>query len=396
MSSISSLSSTSRILGMSSGLDTESIITGLMSAEKLKAKKIYQHKTSLEWNKTAQQEIRTLVSNFRNKTMSVLSPETNMYTSSAYNVMKTTMTQTSTAVKVTAADTALAGQHTINSITRIASAASTTSAAGVTASGTLNVNTTLENLSLETPLQFGGTNSDTVSFKLNGEEFIFKKTDTLNTVMNTINYNSKAGAKLTYSELTNKFTLGSSTTGASTKVEISNTLGNLFGAGSAIKITDSVIQNGQDALLSIDGVEITRASNNFTIDGNKYSLLSGSTTPITFQTEQDVTQTVDRIKAFVKSYNELVTTLQGKLDEEVYSSYTPLTDEEKDAMSETEIKLWEEKAKSGQFHNDRNLTDLLSSMRSMFFDAVSGTGKSLSQIGFSHRILHREGEDLPG
>ncbi len=380
---VSSLGNTSRILGMSSGLDTESIISGLMQAEKLKSKKIYQQKTLLEWDKTAQQDIRSLITAFRNKTMSVLAPETNMYSSSAYNVLKVTMPQTSSAVKITTGETATAGQHQIDFITRIASGANTKSTGNVTTSGTLNVNTTLENLSLEIPLQFGGTGSDTISFDLNGENFIFKKTDTLQTVMNTVNYNSKAGARLSYSELTNRFSLQSAATGAATKVDIVNNLGNLFGTGSAIKIEEATIQNGQDALLQIDGVEVTRSSNNFSIDGINYSLLASTTTPVSYRVEQDVTETVDRIKAFVKSYNELVTTLQAKVDEEVNASYTPLTDEEKENMTEKEIELWETKAKSGHFHNDRSLTNLLSGMRQMFFDSVSGLDKSLSQIGFS-------------
>lgn len=379
--STSSISTTSRMLGMSSGIDTASIVKSLMKAEQLKIDKVFRQRTRLEWNKDAQLGFRSKISAFRNATMSVLSPETNIYSSSAFNTLQVVIPQTSTSIQITAGTSAIIGQHQIDSITRIATGSNTQSAQTVTSSEILNTNTTLENLSLEIPLQFGGIDSDTVSFDINGEEFLFKKTDSLQTVINTINY-SKAGVRFSYSELTNKFNLQSTATGAATQIEIQNNLGNLFGTGSAIKMMDGIIQNGQDALLQIDGVELTRSTNNFSIDGLNYSLLANATTAITYRVEQNTAPTVDKIKNFLKLYNQLVTDLQATVDEKKNYNYEPLTQEEKESMTEKEIELWETKAKSGQFRNDRSLTSLLSNMRQMFFDTVSGVGKSLSQIGF--------------
>ncbi len=387
---INSVNNSSKILGMASGIDTESIVKNLMQVEQLKVKKFYQQKTRLEWNKDAQQEIRSLISKFRNTTMSVLSPETNINNSSAYNTLVATMSQTTSAVQITSTALAIQGQHNIDSITRIASGSNTQSSQVVLTSGSISTSTTLENLTLDTPLQFAGTDSDTISFKLNNEEFIFKKTDTLQTVINTVNA-SKAGVKFVYSELSNKFSLQSTATGASTKIDIINNLGNFFGASSAIKISDAIIQNGQNALLRIDGIDVSRSSNDFSIDGINYSLISSSTSSIGFRIDQNLTATVDRISAFLKLYNQLVTELQDKLSEEKFNSFKPLTDTEKESMTENEIKLWEEKAKSGQFRNDRSLTSLLNNMRSMFFAKVDGVGKSLSEIGFQTGSYKEQG-----
>lgn len=389
----SSINSMIRLTGMSSGLDTDTIIKSLMSVEQAKVDKVIKAKKLLEWKKESQEKTRSLISAFRTSTMSVLSPDTNMNTANAYNTYKITLATSTNAVRVTAATGAMPGQHTINSITRIATAASSTSSTPVTSEGTVNLNTTLENLSLSNPLQFGGTESDTLSFTINDKEFVFKKTDNLQTMMNTINY-STIGVNLSYSELKNSFSLTATATGENSKIILLNNAGNFFGTGSASKIDVGTIQNGQDALLRIDDVDVTRSSNNFTIDGLRYNLLAESATTITYRTEQDTSPTVDKVKNFIKLYNELLTTLQDALSEDYDADYQPLTDAEKEDMSDDEIAQWEKKGKTGLLRNDRSLASLLNSMRSMIYESVSGIGKSLSDIGITTGSAYSEGGKL--
>ena len=90
------------------------------------------------------------------------------------------------------------------------------------------------------------------------------------------------------------------------------------------------------------------------------------------------------MKKFVESYNALIANVKGKVEEKKNTSYPPLTDAQKKAMSETEIKLWEEKARKGTLRNDSSLKTLLFSMRNSLASSVNNTSfKTLSKIGIS-------------
>ncbi len=94
---------------------------------------------------------------------------------------------------------------------------------------------------------------------------------------------------------------------------------------------------------------------------------------------------VEKVKEFVNLYNELVGELNRLLREEVYRDFPPLTQEQKDAMSDKEIELWEEKAKSGLLRSDSLLSSILSEMRMALGAAVerSGGAVSLRQMGIT-------------
>ncbi len=64
-------------------------------------------------------------------------------------------------------------------------------------------------------------------FTINGVDFSFSEEDTLGTMMNKIN-TSGAGVKMTYSSLSDSFTLEATSTGANYKIDITQTQGNLL------------------------------------------------------------------------------------------------------------------------------------------------------------------------
>lgn len=377
--STSSISSMLRITGMNSGLDTDSIVESLMQIEQLKVDRVFRQKTTMEWELEARQNISSSISTFRQTNMSALS-STNLYSSTAFNTFKVSLSAESSSVAVKATTDAMVGTSTINSITRIAAASSTSSTAGVSNGTPLSRSSTLADLSLSTALQFGGDNSDEISFSINSEAFTFKNTDTLRTMIDTIN-SSDADVTISYSELSDKFTVKSNVTGAASSINITNTTGNAFGAGSAFGIAAGDYTNGQDAMLTINGYTVTRSENNFTIDGINYTLKAPTATAVDFTVERDVDTVVDRIKNFVSQYNDLIDKLQSAVKETADNDYYPLTAKEKGDMSEDEIATWETKAKAGLLHNDRNTSSLLTSLRRILYETVEGTGLSLSSIG---------------
>jgi flagellar hook-associated protein 2 len=106
---------------------------------------------------------------------------------------------------------------------------------------------------------------------------------------------------------------------------------------------------------------------------------------------------VEKVKAFVDDYNKLLSSITDKLSEESYRDYKPLSDDEKEAMSDDEIKLWTEKAKSGILRNDVYLQSIATELRSSMYTAVNDLGGSqtlgvLADIGISTGVYSEKGQ----
>lgn len=367
-----------RFSGMSSGLDTESIVESLLKVDQYKVDKQYKLKTKLEWKSEAYRDVNLQLRTFRQNNMSALNAQTNMFSSDSYKTFKASLLTQSNSVSVSANSAATAGTMTIDSITRLATAASPSST-GVFSSD-ISLDTALADLDFASELTF---EDGEISFSINGETFTFNEEDSLSKVISTVNANSNAGVTMSYSSLKKGFTIASKATGESSTVDIVNLKGNAFAdEDSAFKIAQGEY-HGQNALLSIDNVTVEKSSNSFTIDGITYSLKAQSNSAISFSVERDITATYDKIVSFIDNYNELISSLQSKIDEEINSSYEPLTDEEREALSETQATQWEENAKSGLLRYDSNISSLLSTMRQAFYEVVQGTGKSAADIGLS-------------
>ena len=367
-----------RLTGLSSGLDTDAIVKSLLTSAQTRVDKQAQTTAKLQWKADALREINSMIRSFRETNLSVLNPTSNMLSKTAYSMFSVSMLTSSAAVSVSAGSAANPGKMTIDSITQLASAA-TVKSTGAFAGTTMNTSTTLADLELSIPLEF---DDGEISFSINGETFTFEQSATLSDVISSVNA-SDAGVRMSYSSLTKGFTIAAKTTGSSSKVEIENLKGNAFAAeDAAFGIAEGAVF-GQDAILSIEGVEVVQSSNSFTIDGLTYSLKDTSSSAVSFSVDQNIDGTVNKIKTFIESYNSLIDTLQKKIGETTYRSYTPLTTAQKAEMSESEISLWEDKSKSGLLRNDASIASLLSTMRSAFYTAVESTGISASAIGLS-------------
>lgn len=112
------------------------------------------------------------------------------------------------------------------------------------------------------------------------------------------------------------------------------------------------------------------------------------TEAVTFSTEADADKIVDVIKQMVEDYNAMATEIKkaySTLPEQKSSGayYEPLTDEDKEGMSESAISSYEEKAKAGLLFGDRDLSTLYNQM----LNAVQGAG--LEDIGIT--LTYSEG-----
>ncbi|MEC1178868.1 flagellar filament capping protein FliD [Metasolibacillus meyeri] len=109
--------------------------------------------------------------------------------------------------------------------------------------------------------------------------------------------------------------------------------------------------------------------------------------PVTMQATADTKAAKEQIVEFVTKYNEMIDEFNTLLKENKYRDYAPLTDDQRKDMSESEQKLWDEKAKSGLLRNDSLIRDGMAQMRATFMSNVAGLGDtlmdSLAEIGIT-------------
>lgn len=221
----------------------------------------------------------------------------------------------------------------------------------------------------------------------------YNKDTALETVLNDINSNTEAGVSVSFSKTTNQFVFTAKETGAGGRVEIGGELGErLFGK---VNVTDKDHYTaGQDAKFTatINGqkMEFSRSSNTFDLDGMSITLngtfeVKDGETPVTFSSKTDTDKIIDVVKTMVEDYNAIVSEVKKAysdmpLEKSDGSRYKPLTDEDKADMTESEIKAYEEKAKTGILFMDRNLSSLYSALRSAVAPGGSD-GSFLRSIG---------------
>jgi len=119
---------------------------------------------------------------------------------------------------------------------------------------------------------------------------------------------------------------------------------------------------------------------------------------VTLSSTTDVDEMMTKIKDFVTTYNGLVKGLNDQTKESKYRDYAPLTAEQRKEMDEDEIKLWEEKAKSGLLRNDSLIRNGLSNMRSLIYQSnpdISDTRyNTLYSIGITTSKSYNDGGTL--
>ncbi|MCR4803869.1 MAG: flagellar filament capping protein FliD [Lachnospiraceae bacterium] len=140
----------------------------------------------------------------------------------------------------------------------------------------------------------------------------------------------------------------------------------------------------EDAEIVLDGATLTGKSNAFAVNGLTLNLKNkteaGKT--ITLTTTTDTDQVYNMVKDFIKSYNEILETMNTKYSAKPAKGYEPLTSEEKDAMSEDEVKKWEDKIKDSLLRRDGTLNSLISTMRQSLLTTTKVDGKSYSLSSF--------------
>lgn len=239
----------------------------------------------------------------------------------------------------------------------------------------------------------GETVPTTVYFTLQGylgsADYALGTTTTLSGLAAAINADTATtGLTAAYDEGTGSFTL----TGAEDPANPGSALVAIRGdytsadqrlgfLGDKLKLSmDSV--SGSGAEIEYNGTPLTMDSNEFTLNDINYSLINSSGGDIVRVTvSADTDKAVEKITAFVEAYNEIVDYCYTKLNEskykdssDKYAEFMPLTDEQREAMTETEIELWDAKWKQGQMANESLLRSVYNSLRHIASDMITDKG----------------------
>ena len=381
-----------RIGGLASGMDIDQIVKDLMTAERIPFDKMAQKKIWTEWQKEANREFNLSLSNLQTSIKDLRLQSTfNAYSATSSNTSNVTATASGNAVNGTyevevVSVTSPAKMNSVNAITKtdgtrarssdqIGTAGTITvtykDAAGLDATATVNVTATTTYADVAKKLQ-DSTASKSVELRANFDDttsrfFISTKGmgENQNFSLKFTDADGLGGAKLA----TQVLKMGSN--------------GPFSTSDPAAAGFATTAENGE---LIFNGITVDNlTTNKTTVNGLTINLVKEGTSTITVQS--DTEKPMELFKSLVEKYNETIENIEKKLIEKRYPDYTPLTDEQKEAMTDKEIEMWEEKSKSGLLRNDPVLKNALNDLRRAFMDPVVGIADGnislLSDIGIS-------------
>lgn len=371
-----------RITGMNSGLDTESIITALTQTKQDKVNTYTGEQKKLSWKQDKWKALNKKVVSFYNGALS------NMRFSTAYTKKTTTSSNTS-AVSVVTGDSAMDATQTLD-ITKLAKSAYLTGQEVKVDGSYAKSSTSVSDLGLSAgdkiKFSIGGDESDVLSVEIEDgdtiESVLSKLKSAKSSVTNTsLNFN--------YDENNGRFFVSSKTAGTAASFDIlsdDESTSAMTALGLAKKADGSNYIAGSSAEIVLNGETYTSDTNTFEINGltiTANEVASG----ITLTTKQDTSGIYDNIKNMIKEYNDLMKEFATLYNADKASKYKMLTDDQKEAMSDSEVEDWENKIKEGLLSGDETIGTIRSAMREMMnssFDITlkDGSTKSLSLASF--------------
>ena len=158
---------------------------------------------------------------------------------------------------------------------------------------------------------------------------------------------------------------------------------------SLIADTGATKIKGQDAIIYLNDAEFKGSDNVFEINGLTITALSETAAgeTVTITTQDDVDGIYDMVKNFLSEYNSLINEMDKLYNAESASDYEPLTDEEKESLSESEIEKYENKIKDALLRHDSNLSSISSALKSIMASGVEVNGKQMYLSDFGIETL---------
>lgn len=397
-----------RMTGMISNLDTDALVKELMSAQSMKKTRVEQDKKKLEWKKEKWEEMNTKIYSLYTEKLSTLKLEGN------YLAKK--VTSTNEAKATATATNAVNGSYTLQ-INSMAAAQYVTGAdvkskelkadslltekAGMSQGQTITIKSGKD---LDKVVTFEVTNESTV-------EDLAKK---IGEAGLNVKFDSENGRFFISAQNTgkdNRFTIESDVADGTGQGLDAVGLGNIDSALAASGQTASdsttmAVVAASDSSIVLNGAVLTDTTNTIIANGLTIEL-NGTTSMgeiVNLTIANDTESVYTKVKDFVKSYNELLKEMYDKYTADSAKGYDMLTDEQREAMTEEQVKLWDDKIKDSLLRRDDTLNTLITSFRTAMQGTVEIDGKSYSLSSYGivtgeyteHGILHINGDKEDG
>ncbi|MDF2958963.1 MAG: flagellar hook-associated 2 protein [Paenibacillus sp.] len=370
-----------RISGLSSGFDTDGTVAQLMQAKKVPLDRLSQKKQTVEWQRDAFRDINLKMTEFRNNKLF------NFKLENTFNAKTVSITGNTDAISAKSTTSNTANGSLLIEVDKLAVAASQVSEGAITKDGfdpTKSLASQSANFT-NTPV------TGTYKFKINGKEItVDSSKESLNDVIAKINKETNVtalydSAQKKISFMANNSGVTNGENGDEALIKFEDMTGFLLETVFRIDSDNTATRvAGEDAKVVINGLETTRTSNTFTVNGIEVTLKKEGGLPSTVSTVSDADKIVESIKGFINDYNEILKTVNDKTTETKNRDYLPLTEEQKKELTEKQIESWESKAKAGVLRNDPILANLTRTLRNNI-TAVVDTGSSkynsLASIG---------------
>lgn len=382
-------SSTMRLSGLISGMDTESIIQQLVSAKQTKVDDAKKAQTKLEWKTTAWKDLNTKLKNLQSKYVN------NMRFTSAY-MKKTTSVSDSTAASIITGENAMNGVQNLK-ITQLAKTAYMTG--GKTSLRTktdadgddfkLNALTKLSDLSVNN----NGTALDlSTGTKLNiksGDTNVELEITADTTISNVLTKLKEAGLNANFDETQQRFYISAKDSGKGNDFSItaSDEIGNNVLKSLGLDSASANKIDAQNAKITLNDTEYESNTNVFSINGLTITAMKETAENVVVTTKDDVDGIYDMIKSFLKDYNSIINEMDKLYNADSAKGYEPLTDDEKDAMSDSEVEKYEQKIKDALLRRDSNLSTVSSALKEIMAGSVEVNGKNMYLSDFGIETL---------
>jgi flagellar hook-associated protein 2 len=373
-------------------MDIDSIVKDLMKAERAKLYRYEQERTLLEWKREDYRSV--------NNTLRALRELTSSMRLQSTFLAKSVSSSDESVVTATAATS---GQGTYDIVvTRLASAA-TKVGSSISADPGNKIDVSASLWSQQALFVDGaaadpdpsanfvwGSEGDTFSFTINGEEFTFANTVTLKQVFAEVNAREGAGVTMFYDSFTDRVVITTKQTGnlkdGDEIVFTDDPDGFLNGL---LQFSGAVETGGENAQFSVNGLATERSSNTFQINGVTFTLRGVSENPLQPARVEVATDTEAIYKAiseWVSLYNSTVESIYAELHEARYPDYKPLTEEQMEELTDRQMDKWEEKARSGLLKHDSLIMSEMTKIRVAIYSTADGLNdsyNSLASIGIT-------------
>ncbi|OON86146.1 hypothetical protein BXO88_08845 [Oribacterium sp. C9] len=384
-SSTSSLGNTSLrgFSGLASGLDRDALIEQLTLNTSNKIATIKQNITKQEWRQEAYNSITGKMLDMEDNYLSY-SGKTSIVSNDLYRKSVITANGNSSSASLLKAtgSSAVLEYVSIKGVSQLASSAYYTSQSFEVDGKNASKSTKLADL--------GFTDDKLSGMTINGTSFSVTSESTVSDLVNAIN-SSDAGVKATFIESTGSFMFFDKDTGESSNVELNEEAQNMFGGElTAGKDTimyvsyggsDPVAVKSSSSTVNVDGLKITASGvfGDIQTDSDGKVTSFDASASVSFTASANVDKATERVKNFIEEYNKLVEEVNTAVTTRPNKDYTPLTEEQEDEMTETEIEKWNKKAKDGIIYNDTEIRDFSDTLHSMM-TSILGSGISYSDL----------------